>query len=349
MRAPRTAGHSRGVVALVASAALTTSLTACAGETEASGSGEAYAIGLPWIANVEYGPYYLASQDGYFEEQDLDVTIIPSGSNSPSGLEQLAGGDADMAITNNLQEVAVANASGSDLVVVGAGIPQNLNGLISPADAPVDDLADLVGKEIGVQSAASIETLQALVESAGVTEELDIKVVGYDAAVLQEGEVDVYQGYGSNHPVYLEERGFDTHTLWFQDVGLPEYFDAIAVKREDLEADRDQVVRAVAAILEGYEANLEGPEPAAEHTMELYGTELGLDLESQIKSNEIYIETAVNDDTEQHGLLWIDVDKVAGGIQDGWALEGIDLAELPSPSEWIDMTVLEDASELLHE
>ncbi len=304
-----------------------------------------HTIALAWVANVEYAPYYIAEQDGLWEAEGFATEITAGGPNAPTGIQLVTSGKADFATANNIYDVVVANQGGADLVILGAGLQRPMQSIISPADAPIKSLKDLEGKTVGVQATAAGALLQSAMTAQGLDpNSVEFVTVGTDAAALADGAVDAFVGYAANHPVLLKARGFDTYVLSWGDIGFPDYGDVAIVDRAFLEANRDLVVGYMRGLVQGYELNAEDPAVGAALAVDVYGVDLGLELDHQIAVNKIFIEAAQSDLTREKGLMWIDLDRVRDEVYPGFKTAGtLDPATLPDPKTFIDLSVLEEA------
>src|SRR5699024_953584 len=91
---------------LIAGAVATTALVAlagCSGETHEAGDGGGsdglpqLTLGLTYVPNVQFAPFYLAAQQGYFEDAGVDVTLRHHGE-SEDLFGALTGGSEDVVV-----------------------------------------------------------------------------------------------------------------------------------------------------------------------------------------------------------------------------------------------------------
>jgi NitT/TauT family transport system substrate-binding protein len=108
MRITTTRRGRLGAGALVVAAAL--ALTACSSgsddadagsgsgdETSASGELTPVKLQLQWLTQAQFSGYYAALDQGYYEEEGLDVEILPSGGDIVPQ-DALANGEVDYAV-----------------------------------------------------------------------------------------------------------------------------------------------------------------------------------------------------------------------------------------------------------
>ncbi len=165
---------SRGLALIVA---LVTTLTACGGGDPSSPSATAPAdageqeqaeltVGVLPLADL--APFYLAIQEGLFEEQGLTVEAdVASG-----GAAQIAAavaGDIDVVFSNYVSVLQAAE-EGLPLRIVRENNRSGPQGIYVPAGSDITDPADLAGARIAINSLGNIQelTARAVLESHGV-------------------------------------------------------------------------------------------------------------------------------------------------------------------------------------
>ena len=171
----------------------TAALTACGGGNEAAGGeGELTKLKVA-VAPIHFEPAHLAESQGYFEEQGLDVELVP-GQDPAALLAMAVSGQVDIAIGSWIN-VATSASEGVPVSVIGGNgvvdAEADNSGVLVAEDSDVKSLADLKGKTIGVmgvKSGGDIPVLQAL-EGAGVdvdqVKEVAVPYSGMQAAVEQ--------------------------------------------------------------------------------------------------------------------------------------------------------------------
>ncbi len=299
-------------------------------------------LALSYLKTVEFAGYYLAIENGFYDEEGIALQLFPGGPNAPASEQQVASGNTNFGSVPT-ESLASAVKAGSDLVGIGAQLQSNMSAFMSLPSNPVRTMEDLVGKRIGSGKAFE-EIYRELFRTHGLPtgpDEFIYVPVGRDPTPLLEGQVDVFAGFMSNQALTIEEiTGEPAVLLKQQDFGLPLYTGNITVRRSFLEENRDLVVSFLRGTIKGFELNLRDPVPGAVLTTEKYGADLGMTLAKETRANEIYIEASQSDLTREKGLFWVDLDFIRGPIYEGLKFFGLE--DLPDPSTYWDLSVLEE-------
>ncbi len=243
-------------------------LTAC-GSTS-SGSSAAtpgtatknVSIGLGYVPDVQFAPFYVAQSKGYYSSAGLNVTfnhgIVPdlfgsmvSGKNT----FVFAGGD-------ELLEARDKNVKAIDVATIFQKYPVSL---IVPAGSSIKTLADLKGHSIGVPGlyGSTYTGLLALLYKANLKlSDVQVQSINFtQVAALVSHKVDAVMGYSNNEPLQLSARGFPVRTFNVSDY-QPLISNGI-ITTEDTYHSQPQMVRAfVQATLKGLKDVIADPSGA---------------------------------------------------------------------------------------
>ena len=148
----RYVGGSRRIAA-VGSLALLVLVVALAGcGTSANGSGPTkLTVGLTYVPNIQFAPFYVAQALGYYRDAGLDVTFHHHGA-SEDEFAALVAGQED-AIFAGGDEIVGARAHNVPIVDVATVYTRYPVVAIVPASSPIQSAADLRGHTIGVPGA----------------------------------------------------------------------------------------------------------------------------------------------------------------------------------------------------
>jgi NitT/TauT family transport system substrate-binding protein len=177
-------------------------------------------VGLGYIPSVQFAPFYLAQQAGYYRDAGLDVTF-----------ENKI--DPDLITLTGQGAIDISVADGTDVIpAVSQGIPVQYIATLygtypsidfAKATSGIKTAADLTGKKIGIPGkyGSSWIMLQALLKSVDLTPD-DVTIVEYpdygQGVAVQQGAVDAATGFANNEPVQLELTGAHAVVLHVDDV-----------------------------------------------------------------------------------------------------------------------------------
>ena len=171
---------ARAVSAAAVAAAAALLLAACGGPSEAgTGTGTGSADGgltpvtVGVIPIVDVAPIYLGVQEGFFEEQGLDVTLeLAQG--GAAVVPAVVAGEYQFGFSN-VTSLLVASSQGLPLKAVApgnstTGAPgEDFSAVVVPEDSDVEDAADLAGRTVAVNTLNNIgdTTIRKVVADAG--------------------------------------------------------------------------------------------------------------------------------------------------------------------------------------
>lgn len=146
---------------------------------------------LDWFVNPNHATIIVAKQQGYFDEQGLNVEIIePADPSMPPKL--VASNQADIAVDYQPQ-LQQSIAQGLPLVRIGTVINTPLNSLVVLKDSNITKIEDLKGKKIGYSVSGFEELLlKTMLESANLTDK-DVQMVNVNwslSPALLSGQAD---------------------------------------------------------------------------------------------------------------------------------------------------------------
>ena len=137
---------------------------------------------------------------GYWKDEGLDVTVT-SVEGSVAGMQQLAAGNLQT-VSLGPEEIVIGREKGIKIKGFYVQARETIYRLVVPADSPLQKVADLKGKTIGVPSLASgsVPFAKALVASVGVDPEKDVKILAV--------------GVGAPGRLALQQKTVDCLALW---------------------------------------------------------------------------------------------------------------------------------------
>jgi ABC-type nitrate/sulfonate/bicarbonate transport system substrate-binding protein len=294
---PFTRSTRRALAATVAVTALAASLVACSGastSSSSSGSGTSEepipaSLQLGWLPNIESGMFVYADEKGYYEDEGVDVTILPGGPDVAIDAQVTSG----KALVGLFSTESLANAvlNGAPLVAVSATYQYSSNGIVTLADSGITEPQQLEGHVIGLS--ANDRTTVPFLTWLGLDMDT-ITVVPTDgtATPLVSGEVDAVVSPKGNVPVVLQTQGIETNFAPVAEYGYNRWSGVLAVRKDSLE-DPEKLAAIkgiIAGTQQGTQALLDDPEAVGEVVFDVYGEQQGLTEESQLTGATIWAE-----------------------------------------------------------
>ena len=221
---------------------------------------------LKWIHQAQFAGYYVAKEMGFYEEQNIDLTILPGGIGIDS-LDELSIGNADIAVAAP-EQVIIQSETGKPFKAVAVIFQHNPFVLISLADSDVQTLQDFPGHSIAVANVDGRIQYDLMMKKA----ELDINSLeevdfDFDYQSFYDGEVDILPVFAAGSYLDVIKTGVEVNQFWPDDYGVHWYSDTIVVPQELIESDPELVERFLRATFKGMEYMIAHPDEAIEMTM----------------------------------------------------------------------------------
>jgi NitT/TauT family transport system substrate-binding protein len=157
---------------------------------------------------IQYYPFYVAKYLGYYAAEGLDVEIVIV-NGTGAAVQQVVAGNVDIA-NPAAPGTAQGVAAGNCLKIFYEYHYENVFGLATPESGPIQTIADLKGKVIGVSDPAGgeVPVMRALMASAGLAENTD-----YTFAAIGEGGALTYESLSNGTAAAYSSSNFDIAAL----------------------------------------------------------------------------------------------------------------------------------------
>ncbi len=236
---------------------------------------EKMTVQMKWLPQAQFMGYYVAQAKGYYEEEGIDIELLPGGSDIIP--EQMVfNGVADVGVTW-VSSLLKYQEQGWDLKHVSQTFQNSGMLLVAKAESGIQTPADLAGKDIGSWFGGNEYELLALLETYGLDRNTDVNLVQQDFTMNQiiEDRIDVASAMVYNELGLLVSEGFPLEELTvidFNDEGVAMMQDCMFVSQEWIEDNEDLFVRFLRASLKGWADAVEDPEGAAQIVYDVDGS-----------------------------------------------------------------------------
>ncbi len=251
--------------------------TALAGAALVAGASVAQAadevkLQLQWVTQAQFAGYYVALDQGFYEAEDLDVTILPGGPDIAPP-QVLAGGGADVML-NWMPSALSARENGLPLVNIAQ--PFKSSGLMLTCwkDTGITSPEDFRGKTIGVWFFGNEFPFLSWMSQVGIPTEggedgITVLKQGFNVDPLIQRQADCVSTMTYNEYWQVIDAGVSPDelvTFKYEDQGVATLEDGIWALEDDLAdpAFADKMVRFVRASMKGWKWAEENPDAAAE-------------------------------------------------------------------------------------
>jgi NitT/TauT family transport system substrate-binding protein len=238
---------------------------------------DAVTLQLKWVTQGQFAGYYAALDQGFYEEEGLDVTILPGGPDIAPP-QVLAGGGADV-IVEWMPAALAAREGGLPLVNIAQPFDRSGLQLTCWADAGIATPTDFPNHTLGVWFFGNEYPFLSWMSQLGVATDgrdedgVEVLKQGFNVDPLLQRQADCISTMTYNEYNQILESGVTPEQLVnfkYEDQGVATLEDGLYVLEENL-ADPtfvDRMARFVRASMRGWEWAVANPEEAAEIVLE---------------------------------------------------------------------------------
>jgi NitT/TauT family transport system substrate-binding protein len=226
---------------------------------------------LKWVTQAQFAGYYVAQDQGFYEEENLNVTIKPGGPDiAPT--QVIAGGGADVTVE---WMPAALSAREKGLPLVNIAQPFKSSGMMLTClkSTGVTGPEDFPGRTLGVWFFGNEFPFLSWMSQLGVPTEggddgVTVLKQGFNVDPLLQGQADCISTMTYNEYWQVIDAGITPEeliTFKYEDQGVATLEDGLYVMEDKLQdpAEVDKLVRFVRASMKGWKWAEENPEEAA--------------------------------------------------------------------------------------
>jgi NitT/TauT family transport system substrate-binding protein len=217
-----------------------------------------------WVVQAQFAGYYAALDQGYYEDEGLDVDIRPGGPDIVP--EQVVlGGQAEFGI-NWLDSTLATRDKGQNIVNIAQVFGRSGMTEVTWKDTGLDEIVDLKGKKVGVWLGGNEHKLFAALNKNGLDPDKDVEIVAqpFDMNLFLQRQIDAAAAMTYNELAQvLETKNPDTDQLYtidelnvmkMSDLGTGALEDGVFVREDWIaeETNQDIAERFLKASFRGW-------------------------------------------------------------------------------------------------
>ncbi|UWQ15807.1 ABC transporter substrate-binding protein [Aliiroseovarius sp. M344] len=227
---------------------------------------------LKWVTQSQFAGYYVALDQGFYTEEDLNVTVLPGGPDiAPT--QVIAGGGADV-IVEWMPAALAAREKGLPLVNIAQPFASSGMMLTCWGDVGIESPEDLANRTLGVWFFGNEFPFMSWMSKLGIAtdgaSETGVEVLkqGFNVDPLLQRQADCISTMTYNEYWQVIDAGVapeELVTFKYEDQGVATLEDGLYVMEENLsdEAFTNKMERFVRASMKGWKWAEENPADAA--------------------------------------------------------------------------------------
>ncbi|MCF7746768.1 ABC transporter substrate-binding protein [Sulfitobacter sp. M39] len=227
---------------------------------------------LKWVTQAQFAGYYVAQDKGFYDAEDLNVTIKPGGPDiAPT--QVLAGGGADVAV-EWMPAALAAREKGLPMVNIAQPFKSSGMMLTCRKDAGIETTDDFKGKTLGVWFFGNefpfLSWMSKLeLPTEGGEDGVTVLKQGFNVDPLLQNQAACVSTMTYNEYWQVIDAGLtpdDLNVFKYEEQGVATLEDGLYALEENLadSAFEDKMVRFVRASMKGWKYAEENPDEAAE-------------------------------------------------------------------------------------
>ena len=226
---------------------------------------------LKWVTQAQFAGYYVALDQGFYDEEDLNVTIKPGGPDV-APVQVLMGGGADVMV-DWMPSALAAREQGAPVVNIAQPFKSSGMMLTCLKSSGIETPADFPGHTLGVWFFGNEYPFLSWMSSLGIATDgseggVTVLKQGFNVDPLLQGQADCISTMTYNEYWQVIDAGIaaeDLITFKYEDQGVATLEDGLYVTEASLAdpAMVDKLTRFVRASMKGWKWAEANPEEAA--------------------------------------------------------------------------------------
>lgn len=245
--------------------------------TSAAMAQDALRLQLKWVTQAQFAGYLVAEAKGFYDEENLDITILPGGPNiAPE--QVIAGGGADV-IVDWMAGALAAREKGVPLVNIAQPFKRSGLMMICPTENEITSVADFPGHTLGVWFFGNEYPFFAWMNKEGLATDgseggVTVLQQSFDIQPMIQGQANCISVMTYNEYGQALDAGYgpDNLTIFnYTEMGNDLLEDGLYVMEDTLAdpAKVDAYTRFVKASMKGWQYAIDNPDEAAQIVVDM--------------------------------------------------------------------------------
>ncbi|MDD2344147.1 MAG: diguanylate cyclase [Tolumonas sp.] len=229
-------------------------------------------VQLKWVNQFQFAGYYAAVEKGFYKAAGLDVELRPNGYNGSfvSPVDAVVKGSAQYGISNS--GLVLDYLNGKPVVALAATLQHSAVSWIVLENSGIKNIHDMMKKRLMTvfPLSESLELLEPFRAEGIPPDKLHLIQTGFDLQPLIDGKIDAYDGYVTNEPYLLEQKGIPYRLIDPRTYGIDFYGDVLFTSQSELKEHPERVAAFRKASMDGWRYAMANPEEIIDLIMQKY-------------------------------------------------------------------------------
>lgn len=269
---------------------------------------DAVSLRLNWYLGGLHVPFYYGKDQGFYEEEGIDLTIN-EGRGSANTTQVVAAGSDTFGLADSSSLITLAS-KGGEIKSVMSVLNSTGFSVVSLAETGIRAPKDLEGKSLAVSPG---DPLRELFQAVAAANDVDISTINFvqvdpaaKVVTVLEGRADALLGGADDQYFLIKYQGQEPHALRFADHGANIVGMTILTTTGLIEDNPDLVGRFVRASVRSWEAAKENPEAAVDAALKVKS-----DLNRQSMLDQLMVDIELLESPASKG-------RIGWGAEEDW-------------------------------
>ncbi len=231
---------------------------------------ERVTLRLKWHHQFQFAGYYAAIENGYYQEEGLEV-VLKEHSAEKTPIQSVLDGQADYGITDSV--LIRARSQGQPVVLLSQIFQHSPVVFVARRDSGIISPYEMAGKKVMYDGIDQDSPLSAMLLNAlGDLSSIEQVPHTMDTNDLVTGTVDAMTAYITDEPFLFKQQGIDVNVINPQNYGIDFYGDNLFTTEEEIRSHPGRAQRMIRASLKGWQYALEHPREIIDLILEKYSS-----------------------------------------------------------------------------